>query len=162
MIALLQGLQNILVALHHLWSFSQLKCSSINFNTSFQWLIILEEFLLRNEETQMSLALWTARLLCELLLQIRHKGSQFRHKLCFKSAMQICKHAMRASKYSARLFPKSAKQLSISATRIWNLPCVFPNPPGNFPNQVQICKPATLVSIQFKVYWRIFKLRKRA
>ncbi len=102
-IALLQGLQNILVRFHHLWSFSQHKCSSINFNTSFQWLIILEEFYYI-----------TKKLDCHWLYELRD---------CCVSC--CCKSATRA--------PNSPISfVSNPPCGFVNTPCVRPNPPRDF------------------------------
>jgi len=99
MIALLQGLQNILVRLHHLWSFSQHKCSSINFNTSFQWLIILEEFYYI-----------TKKLDCHWLYELQDCCAS----CCSKSATRA---------------PNSAISLvSNLPCGFVNTPCVLPNP----------------------------------
>ncbi len=129
-------------------------------NTSFQWLIILEEFYNITKKHD-----------CHWLYELRDCCAS----CCSKSATRAPNSAISfvsnqpcgfvstlcVLPNTPLLFPKSAKQLSNSATRIWNLPCVFPNPPDNFPNQVRICIPATLVSIQFKVYWRRLRLRLR-
>ncbi len=103
MIALLQGLQNVLVRLHHLWSFSQHKYSSRNFNTSFQGLIILEEFYYI-----------TKKLDCYWLYELRDCCAS----CCSKSATRA---------------PSSAISfVSNQPCGFSNTPCVLPNTPHDF------------------------------
>ncbi len=131
MIALLLGLQNILVALHNLWIFCQLKCSSINFNTSFQWLIILEEFYYI-----------TKKLDCHWLYELRD---------CCASC--CCKSATRAPNFAISfvsnqpcgfvntpcVLPNTPHDFSPNPPSNFPIqPCVFPNPPGNSQNQVRV------------------------